>query len=52
MEGEAYYPEEGGRYQRVLGEVGWEERGGMVKYWREKHIILKKVDVINKYLER
>jgi hypothetical protein len=25
---------------------------GMIKYWRGKHIILKKEDVINDYLER
>jgi len=25
---------------------------GMIKYWRGKHIILKKEDVINEYLER
>ena len=24
----------------------------MIKYWREKHIILKKEDVINEYLGR
>ena len=25
---------------------------GMIKYWRGKHIILKKEDIINQYLER
>ena len=27
LEREAYYPKERGRYQRVLGEVGWEGGG-------------------------
>jgi len=26
LDGGAYYPEEGGCYQHVHGEVGWEER--------------------------
>ena len=36
---EAYYFEERGRYQRVVGEVGWEGGGGreMIKSLREAY---------------
>ena len=39
LEGEAYYPEEGGRYQRVLGEGGSE---GGVGAWGNDKILERK----------